>query len=56
VSLMSYVRVRPHRKRAAAVGRPLWEIGAVCDLVTPDRAQQPRAVQGEESYLVRATK
>ena len=48
--------VRPHRKRAATAGRPSREIAAVCDLVTPDRARQLRAVQCEESQLVRATK
>jgi hypothetical protein len=42
------VRVRPHRKRAAAAGRPSREIAAVCDLVTPDRTRQLRAVQCEE--------
>jgi len=33
------LRVRPHRKQ---------EIAAICDLVTPDRARQLRAVQCEE--------
>jgi len=42
------VKVRPYRKRAAAAGRPSREIAAVCDLVTPDRARQLRAVQCEE--------
>ena len=36
---------QPHRKQAAAAGRPSREIVAVCDLVTPDRARQLRAVQ-----------
>jgi hypothetical protein len=43
-----YFRVRPHRKRAAAAGRPSRKIAAVCDLVTPDRSRQLRAVQCEE--------
>jgi len=46
--MLRYTKVRPHSKLAAAVGRPSWEIVAVCDLVTPDRAQQLRAVQCEE--------
>ena len=42
------LRVRPHRKRAAAAGRPPRAIAAVCDLVTPDRVLQLRAAQCEE--------
>jgi hypothetical protein len=41
-------RVLPYRKRAAAAGRPSQEIAEVCDLVTPDKARQLRAVQFEE--------
>jgi hypothetical protein len=43
------LQVRPHRKRAAAAGRPSREIEAVCDLVTPDRAWHLRAVQCDET-------
>jgi len=32
------LKVRPHRKWASVAGRPLWEIAAVCDLVTPNSA------------------
>ena len=42
------VKVRPHRKRAATAVRPSQEMAAFCDLVTPDRARQLRAVQCEE--------
>jgi len=44
----STLKVRPHRKGAAAAGRPSREIAAVCYLVTPDGARQLRAVQCEE--------
>jgi hypothetical protein len=47
-SFLNVLKVRQHRKHAAAAGRPSREIAAVCDLVTPDRARQLRAVQCEE--------
>jgi len=43
--LKERLRVRPHRKLAAATACPSRQIAAVCDLVTPDRARQLKAVQ-----------
>jgi hypothetical protein len=42
------LKVRLHRKRSAAAGRPSRENAAVCDLVTPYTARQPKAVQCEK--------
>ena len=44
-----FLKIRPHRNRTATACRPLREIAAVCDLVTPDRVRQIRAAQCKEN-------